>query len=511
MQRARFRGRLFMLCFLFSTELALADGMVFPEVYYAKVEIPDQQALIHYSDGIERLVIETSFLGEGTNFAWVVPLPSTPEVKPVSQSFFANLQQAFQPRLIHRVNPYYAGVLLVCGLVWLGLRALKDEVSWMADLPLCLMLTFGAAFIGRHIGFGVVALALVLCMRLFARSPTTYALILLIGTSFAAILTFFPNAHGPHLFNTMDTGASGPPSERVAGVTVISVQRAGIFETTTLRGNSPKAVLQWLERNGYQAPQAAEPALRQYIDRGWVFVASKANRDRTESQLTALHPLAFTFSSSTQVYPTILTAVAERNCAIALYIFGNRRATAHHFSAIRCDRLALPLVRNRVKAESGLPISDPEVLGVIGNSTVGTKLIAKMTPTQMASDVEIGSSFVWITGRRVFSYSGALIIALNVALSLAALGWLLAGMSQDGWKINERWISNWRWRAFAVAAGFGSAIFILLPKVQVETVSHPFIEEDAARASASSRPGATRVAPSTAALAKDNVYARADR
>ena len=53
--------------------------MVFPEVYYAKVEIPEQQALIHYSGGVERLVIETSFPGEGTNFAWVVPLPSTPE------------------------------------------------------------------------------------------------------------------------------------------------------------------------------------------------------------------------------------------------------------------------------------------------------------------------------------------------------------------------------------------------------------------------------------------------
>jgi hypothetical protein len=79
MQRVRFRRRLWILCFFLSTGLALADGMVFPEVYYAKVEIPEQQALIHYSGGVERLVIETSFPGEGTNFAWVVPLPSTPE------------------------------------------------------------------------------------------------------------------------------------------------------------------------------------------------------------------------------------------------------------------------------------------------------------------------------------------------------------------------------------------------------------------------------------------------
>src|SRR5512133_3036622 len=54
----------------------LAGGRVVPEEFLPKVQIPNQQALICYSDGVERLVIETSFLGEGTNFAWVVPLPS---------------------------------------------------------------------------------------------------------------------------------------------------------------------------------------------------------------------------------------------------------------------------------------------------------------------------------------------------------------------------------------------------------------------------------------------------
>jgi hypothetical protein len=41
--------------------------MVVPQVFYPKVEIPNQQAFVHLSDGTERLVIETSFLGVGTN------------------------------------------------------------------------------------------------------------------------------------------------------------------------------------------------------------------------------------------------------------------------------------------------------------------------------------------------------------------------------------------------------------------------------------------------------------
>src|SRR5438034_8324076 len=85
--------------FIASTGSVRADGKVFPQVFYPKVEIPNQQALIHFSDGTEQLVIETSFLGEGTNFAWVVPLPSVPEVKPVAEGFFGALQQTFQPRL----------------------------------------------------------------------------------------------------------------------------------------------------------------------------------------------------------------------------------------------------------------------------------------------------------------------------------------------------------------------------------------------------------------------------
>lgn len=299
------------LCLPAWTSQALADGMVFTENYYAKVEIPNQQALIHFSKGVERLVIETSFLSQGTNFAWIVPLPSVPEIKPVSENFFVGLQQAFQPALIHQVNPYYAGLLFVCGLAFLGARALKDEVSFLVDLPWCLLLAGGAGVVGGHVAFAVVALGLALSIRLFARAPTTYALILLLGTSFGAVLILSPNAHGPHIFNTMGTVKSGITEESVAGVQIVSVQHAGIFESTTIRGRTPRDILEWLQHNGYQTPKSAENAIRQYVDRGWVFVASKAHVSRDSSQIAALHPLAFIFPSSAQVYPTVLTAVAN--------------------------------------------------------------------------------------------------------------------------------------------------------------------------------------------------------
>ena len=464
-----------------ATPFALADGMVVQQVFYPKVTIPNQQALIHFSDGTERLVIETSFLGEGTNFAWVVPLPSAPEVKPVSESFFSILQQGFRPQLVHRVHPYYAGVLFLCGLVFLGWRSLRDEVSWVTDMPLCLLLSVGAGFMGKHIAVGLVAGGLAVAIRLFSRTPATLALLLLIGTAFDAALTFAPFSVGQGLIATMGSSTERAEVEAIPGVTIVSVQRAGVFDSTTIRGTDPSAILAWLERNGYETPTSAEPAIRYYVEHGWVFVASRVQCDLADAKQSALHPLLFTFSARNPVYPTRLTAIGNGVCAIDLYVFGNTRATARYFHTERCDRVANKPASGSKGSRLGLGIPGSEVLALLGDSTVGTKLSAQLSPEQMASDVEIHSAVFWRKGATVFSHSGALTIALNVALPLAALGWLLLGASRGGWNVTEKWISRWRWRLLAVAAGVGLAVFLLLPKVEI--VSRSVGNEDIRRTS----------------------------
>src|SRR5215472_6751106 len=70
---------------------AFADGKVFTTAVAAPVTTPDQRAMLQFSNGVERLVIETSFVGQGTNFAWVVPLPSVPKIEAVSTNFFGYL------------------------------------------------------------------------------------------------------------------------------------------------------------------------------------------------------------------------------------------------------------------------------------------------------------------------------------------------------------------------------------------------------------------------------------
>ncbi|HWI56968.1 MAG TPA: DUF2330 domain-containing protein [Bacillota bacterium] len=461
------RGVLAFFIFVCATMSVRADGMVVPEVFYPKVEIPNQQALIHFADGIEQLVIETAFLGEGTNFAWVVPLPAAPEVKPVSPGFFGALQPAFQPRLVHDVAPYYAGMLFLCGLLFLGWRAMKDEVSCVRDLPLCLVLAVGAGVLGKHWFWGVLAAGLVLYMRLFTRSTASLALVLLIGMAYVAILTVGPRSNGFGLVYTLGDAGSG--MESVAGVDVLSVQRVGVFETTTLRGVTSGAVLEWFRKHGYRVPPSAEPALRHYLEHGWVFVASRVRRDLPQADLTALHPLRFTFATRTPVYPSRLTAIENKDCVMDLYVFGKRRASARYFRAVRCERVVNNSQPAQKRLVSGLRIADPEMTAVIGDATVGTKLSAKLSPKQMATDVEIKSGLFWRMGTYVYSYSGALTIALNIALPLGALGWLLLGASRGGWHVDETWIARWRWRLLAVSLGIGLVVFVFLPKVEIES------------------------------------------
>jgi hypothetical protein len=253
-----------------------------------------------------------------------------------------------------------------------------------------------------------------------------------------------------------------------AGVTVVSVQQAGVFESTTLRGENPSAVLDWLNEHGFRAPAAIEPVVRDYVARGWVFVASRVRREALAGGLTTVHPLAFTFPAARPVYPMKLTGVDNGDCTIHLYVFGERRAAAPHFRVARCDRVADEAPATG-RISTALRPGHPEVSGCISNATVGTKLVATLTPRQMAEDVEIGWRRFGRTGDMVFSHAGAAVVGLNVSLPLAVCGWLLVGASRGGWGVEARDITRWRWQVLAAAAAVGLALFLWLPKVEVVT------------------------------------------
>lgn len=466
--RTKYVMRILGLCLLLVvlSLQAVADGKVFAQSEVrAVVTIPNQQALIVHREGVQHLVIETAFLGHGTNFAWVVPLPAEPVIQPVSPEFFPSLQQAFQPQLRHYVPHYYAGILFVCGLAFLAWRSLKDEVEWFYDLPLCLVLAAGIGLVGRSAMLAIGTLIPLIVIRLFTRSTTIFAVVVLLGIMFSVGLAAFLSARRFNLITTLDATSV---VEEANGVSVLSLQRAGIFESTTIRGNNPRAILEWLEAHGYDAPTAIEPAVEDYVKRGWVFVASKAFRPDSNSGSTSLHPLAFSFTTPTAVYPLKLTGVGNDDCLIDLFIFGDDRGDAPGFKVARCDYVMknMPDQKSR-RWQSGLQINNEEVLKLIGSARVGTKLSARLNAKQMADDTTIVRRTFSKRGATVYSQTGALIAALNVAIPIATFGWLLISASRGGWGVDERFVRRWRSRIILAAIIIGGVVFLLLPKTAI--------------------------------------------
>lgn len=77
---------------LFLPSVSWADGGLIPSPNYYVYE-NQQKAAILFEDGIETLAIQIGFQGNAKDFAWVIPLPSKPEVSKVSNDLFANLEE----------------------------------------------------------------------------------------------------------------------------------------------------------------------------------------------------------------------------------------------------------------------------------------------------------------------------------------------------------------------------------------------------------------------------------
>jgi hypothetical protein len=285
------------LLLLFLPVMALADGMVVPAIAYpAKITIPDQRALICFSNGTERLVIETRFTGAGTNFAWVVPLPSQPVIEEATTGLFPTLQYLFRPQIVHEVPRYYLGILITIGLIYL-FRLLKKYTS--TDFIVALIFYFG----------------------------------------FLAMFLL------PALASAKRKGMESAPSAQA--VSILDRKLVGIFETTTITSRDPKALGNWLRENGFAVSTNAESIIASYIKDNWVFVATKVRRDKPDNETSTPHPLSFAFKTDKPVYPMRLTGQNSQSLSVDLYVFSNARATAPHFKVESCVRLniAHPLLR----------------------------------------------------------------------------------------------------------------------------------------------------------------------
>jgi hypothetical protein len=104
-------------CFLVAPT-ARADGYIVPLYGVAgDVEMPAQKAIVVYDSESdhEELILSVKLLSENPDAAWVVPVPSLPEVKAASTDWFVQLSDLTQPMEYVSTSPS-----LCCCPFWLG-------------------------------------------------------------------------------------------------------------------------------------------------------------------------------------------------------------------------------------------------------------------------------------------------------------------------------------------------------------------------------------------------------
>lgn len=401
---------------------AVADGKVFATALAVDVTIPDQRALIHFSNGVERLVIETRFTGPGSNFAWVVPLPSQPVIEAATTGLFPTLQHLFQPQIVHEVTPLYLYVLAIIGMV---------------------ILFAVLARIGRGFVPGVL-------------------LLLLLGL----LATLFIPALGK--------AKAGGGADASAGITILERNLVGDFETTTIAATKSDALTNWLHDHGFAVSSNSLPVIESYVKASWVFVATKLQRAATGTETSTPHPLSFMFKTEKPVYPMRLTGVDNGALGVELYVFGEHRARAKHFKVERCTRPSTPRANSeRAYRDETLIIAHPKLVEWVGEAAVATKLTATLSPEQMREDVWIE----WrpFSERRNTRYSqrGAVTLALNWSVGLLLGATVLLGLTGLASRFDETL------RRIGIAAlccvGIGGLIYAWLPKTEVRLVRMPHV------------------------------------
>ena len=279
---------LFALALVGTAPVARADGLMMPPVVQNGIpEIPSQRALITFRDGMETMVVETAFSGQGGDVAWLLPVPAKPvAMAKASPGVFSMLTTALQPDVRYGANRR-AFLLLMPLAVWTFFLIALDRFA------------------------PVRALA---CAVLFFALPVLASLLV------------------PPRFSGFASLSGG-----MAGVRASDAERIGDYEVRVLEADSADALSTWLSENGHMGlPEKGLAVTEDYVARNWSFVAARLVN--TPTGAAQPHPLSLTFPVESPVYPMRLTQLADTDLHLDLYVVADGRAATQNMQCTYCAR-----------------------------------------------------------------------------------------------------------------------------------------------------------------------------
>lgn len=370
-----------LLILLFPRALA-ADGKVFSSTEVIPV-LPDQAAIIAWRDGVQTLVIETSFQGTGDEFAWLVPLPARPEIFEASSGAIKTIRWQLRPTVLRPLETAF----------WIFMTLVLASGV--------LVFTWERARVGAWAACGLCALL---------------------------------------LYVVLAAGIGGARSASVRGgidgvEQLVRTQLAG-RDVAVLEARDAAGLAAWLRGNGFSAPAGIDAVVQAYCDEGWVFVASRllAPNASRQTELRTIRPLGFRFPAARPVYPMRLTGVTDAPLKVELFIFGESRAAAPDFVTTDCGHCLYP-DGDRWSATHAIStpgreirIGHAELASIAAGLPVVSRLEATLTPAQMARDVAITWSPFEHAARTVAGHDHARSVAVLAACAGALIAMVVVSL-----------------------------------------------------------------------------------
>lgn len=123
------------------------------------------------------------------------------------------------------------------------------------------------------------------------------------------------------------------------GVTVVSQQAVGPYDTVVLQADNTAALLQWLQDEGYDLPDELDPALQPYVADNQYFVALKLAAGNDVGDLT---PLGLRYAGTQPAIPIQLTSIAATpDMRLEAYVLGDARAVPDNYLHVTINEAAI--------------------------------------------------------------------------------------------------------------------------------------------------------------------------
>jgi hypothetical protein len=338
------------ILFLVLPSLLRGNGVYIPPVDTpAMPSIPVQRAMICYRDGVETLIVESTFQTPAKDAGWILPLPAAPtKLLKADEAMLESVTTALQPDIVS-----------------------NKHAVMIASIWVLFMALLAAAHIRKH-GMTSRVAAEIVAMVLFVL-----------------------------VFRAMILSSSREPTASTA--TLIRSTRVGSYDAAILRAKRADELNDWLVANHLKPlDAAARGVFDAYCREGWCFVVARLRQDDA-SKPAAPHPIAATFPWSAPVFPMRATQLAGSKTAVELVVVADRKASASGFTCVAADQFnpANPprssdavgdLVPGYAAKSVKLSIGHPDAAEYLWPGCVVTRLSAQLKPAAMDHDVELSLS-----------------------------------------------------------------------------------------------------------------------